>query len=59
MTSLRDGKPLDASKNYVVTGWASVNEGTQGPPVYDVVTSYIEKKKVIQVPSNDSIKVVV
>ena len=25
------------SKDYVVAGWASVNEGTEGPPIWDVV----------------------
>jgi sulfur-oxidizing protein SoxB len=34
-----------------------VNEGTQGPPIYDVVSNYIKRKKVINVPENNSIKV--
>jgi sulfur-oxidizing protein SoxB len=25
----------------VVAGWGSVNEDTQGPPIWDVVASYI------------------
>ena len=58
MTLLSDGKPIDASRNYIVSGWASVNEGTEGPPVYDLVSSYIEKKKVVSVQPNDSVKVV-
>src|SRR5450631_3965335 len=33
MTHLKSGKPIDPKKEYVVAGWASVNEGTQGPPV--------------------------
>ena len=57
MTSLKTGKPIDPAKSYVVTGWASVNEATQGPPVYDVVSQYIEKKKVIDIPQNRSIRV--
>ncbi|MCW9032770.1 MAG: thiosulfohydrolase SoxB [Rhodospirillales bacterium] len=57
MTHLKNGKPIDANKEYVVSGWASVNEGTEGPPVYDVVTDYIKKKKVISIPPNDSIKI--
>jgi sulfur-oxidizing protein SoxB len=31
------GEPIDPPKNYVVAGWASVNEGTEGPPIWDVV----------------------
>jgi sulfur-oxidizing protein SoxB len=57
MTSLKTGKPIDPAKSYVVTGWASVNEATQGPPVYSVVSQYIEKKKVIDIPQNRSIRV--
>ncbi len=58
MTLLADGKPIDPSREYVVSGWASVNEGTDGPPVYDVVSGWIEKKKVVDVSPNRSVKVV-
>jgi len=57
MTLIKTGKPIDPARNYVVSGWASVNEGTQGPPVYDVVKNYIEKKKVIDIPPNQNIRV--
>ena len=43
LTLLRTGKPLEAGKDYVVAGWASVNEGTEGPPIWDVVTRYVQK----------------
>ena len=58
MTSLRAGKPIDPKKNYVVSGWASVNEGTEGPPVYDLVTKYIEKKKTIDIPVNNNLRII-
>lgn len=57
MTHLKSGKPIDPSRDYVVTGWASVNEGTEGPPVYDLVSNYITKKKVVSVPSNNNIRI--
>ncbi len=41
------GKLLDPAKDYVVTGWASVNEGTEGPPIWDVVMNHIQKKRVL------------
>ncbi len=44
LTSLKTGKPLDPNKDYVVAGWASVNEGTEGPPIWDVVMSHIQKR---------------
>jgi sulfur-oxidizing protein SoxB len=58
MTLLADGKPIDPGREYVVSGWASVNEGTQGPPVYDVVSQYVERKKVIDLQPNRSVKVI-
>lgn len=57
LTLLKDGSPIDPKKTYVVAGWASVNEATEGPPVYDLVSSYIKSKKVVTVPENTSIKV--
>ena len=47
LTSLKTGKPLDPNKDYVVAGWASVNERTEGPPIWDVVMSHIQKKRVV------------
>ncbi len=57
MTVLRTGKPIEADRKYIVAGWASVTEGTQGPPVWDVVSSYIERWKTIRVAPNPHIKV--
>lgn len=42
------GKPLDADKKYKVAGWASVQEGVQGTPIWDVVSGYLKDKKVIR-----------
>jgi sulfur-oxidizing protein SoxB len=47
MTLLKTGERIDATREYVVSGWASVNEGTEGPPIWDVVGGYLKKKKVI------------
>ena len=47
LTSLKTGRPLDPSNDYVVAGWASVNEGTEGPPIWDVVMNHIQKKRVV------------
>ena len=43
MTLTRTGEPIEANRTYVVAGWASVNEGVEGPPVYDLVNGYIER----------------
>jgi len=39
---VRTGAPIEADKAYVVAGWASVNEGTEGPPVWDVVAAHLK-----------------
>jgi sulfur-oxidizing protein SoxB len=42
------GKPVVASKNYKVAGWAPVAEGATGEPMWDVVAAYLRDKKVIK-----------
>jgi sulfur-oxidizing protein SoxB len=55
---LQSGKLLEADKDYVVAGWASVNEGTQGPPIWDVVSNYIRNKRVVAPKESDRVRVV-
>ena len=45
-----DGKLIEADKTYKVAGWAPVAEASKnaGPPVWDVVESYLKAKKVIK-----------
>ena len=57
MTQLKLGKPIEPKKEYVVAGWASVNEGTQGPPVWDLVERYIAAEKTVRVAPNSSVKI--
>jgi S-sulfosulfanyl-L-cysteine sulfohydrolase len=44
------GQPIDTDKTYKVAGWAPVAEANKnaGPPVWDVVETYLKDKKVIQ-----------
>ncbi len=58
MTLLKTGEAIDPSKNYVVAGWASVNEGTEGPQIWDVVEAHIKKRGTVTVQPNDSVTVV-
>ena len=58
MTLLRTGEKIDPAKKYVVSGWASINEGTEGPPVYDVVAKYIESVQRVRLQPNRHVKVV-
>jgi sulfur-oxidizing protein SoxB len=47
LTLRAGGQPLDPAKDYVVAGWASVNEGTDGPPIWDVVMRHIQKARTV------------
>lgn len=57
MTLLKTGEAIDPSKNYVVAGWASVNEGTEGPQIWDVVENHIRKQGTVTLEENTSVKV--
>ena len=57
MTFLATGEPIEAEKNYTVAGWASVNEGTEGPPIWDVVGDYLQRKGSVNITPNASVKV--
>lgn len=52
------GAPIDPAGTYVVGGWASVNEGTEGPAIYDLMESYITGKGTVSVPDERTVKVV-
>ena len=45
-----NGKLIEADKTYKVAGWAPAAEASKnaGPPVWDVVESYVKAKDVIQ-----------
>lgn len=55
MTMLKTGAPVEAAKSYVVAGWASVNEGTEGPPIWDVVMDYVKKSGTVKLKPNRSV----
>jgi sulfur-oxidizing protein SoxB len=58
LTLTKTGAAIDPAKTYVVAGWASVNEGTEGPPIWDVVESYIRRQGTVSVAPNTSVQVV-
>ena len=57
MTQLKSGKAIEPKKEYVVAGWASVNEGTEGPPIWDLVERYVSDAKTVTVAPNTSVKI--
>ncbi|MGX5651397.1 thiosulfohydrolase SoxB [Hydrogenophaga borbori] len=42
------GKPVEADKTYKVAGWASVQEGVKGEPMWDVVAGHLRARKVVK-----------
>ncbi|MFK7869205.1 MAG: thiosulfohydrolase SoxB [Roseobacter sp.] len=58
MTLLKTGEAIDPAKTYQVAGWASVNEGTEGPQIWDVVEAHIAKQGTISLDPNNSVKVI-
>ncbi|SEK17993.1 thiosulfohydrolase SoxB [Pacificibacter marinus] len=57
ITMLKTGEALDPAKSYVVAGWASVNEGTEGPEIWNVVEDHIRKIGTVRPTENTSVKV--
>ncbi len=57
LTHLKSGKPIEAAKTYAVAGWASVNENTQGPPIWDVVAAHVSKRGTVKIEPNTAVKV--
>ncbi|SNS52606.1 thiosulfohydrolase SoxB [Tropicimonas sediminicola] len=57
LTLLKTGEAIDPAKTYMVAGWASVNEGTEGPPIWDVVESHIRKLGTVSTRPNNSVTV--
>jgi len=55
--TLRDDQPLDPDRTYTVAGWASVNEGTEGPAIWDVVADHIKGRGTIKLNDVETVKV--
>ncbi len=59
MTHVKTGKAIDATREYVVAGWASVNEGTEGPAIWDLVGTHLRKSKTVGAnATTESVKLV-
>ena len=58
LTLLKTGERIDPSKTYILAGWASINEGTEGPQVWDLVENYIRRNGIVKVNPNNSVQVI-
>ena len=54
----RTNTPLEADKRYVVSGWASVNEGTQGPPVWEPIAAWIAARKTVRIEPSGAVRLI-
>ncbi|HEX6002068.1 MAG TPA: thiosulfohydrolase SoxB [Hyphomicrobiaceae bacterium] len=57
LTLVRTGQPLEAGREYVVAGWASVNEGTEGPPIWELVSKFVSSRGTIDFKPLETVKV--
>ncbi|MBU0738417.1 MAG: thiosulfohydrolase SoxB [Alphaproteobacteria bacterium] len=51
------GTAIEAGKSYTVAGWASVNEGTEGPQIWDVIEAHVRKIGTVKLDPNTSVRV--
>jgi sulfur-oxidizing protein SoxB len=58
LTLLRNGAPVESARAYVVAGWGSVNQATEGPPIWDVVARYLQRIKTVRAEPASHVKVV-
>ncbi|MCP4995543.1 MAG: thiosulfohydrolase SoxB [Gammaproteobacteria bacterium] len=47
--TLDDGTLIEAGKNYMVAGWATVGSKSPGEPIWDVVAEYLRDKKQVRI----------
>lgn len=51
----RTGQPIEAARDYVVAGWASINQGVEGPPIWDVLFRHLARGP-IRVQARDDVR---
>ncbi len=57
MVLLSTGEPIDPDRSYTVGGWGSVNQGVEGPQIWDVVENHIRKLGRVSLEPNTSVQV--
>jgi sulfur-oxidizing protein SoxB len=49
----RNGQGIEAACDYVVAGWASINQAVEGPLIWDLVFRHLAKRPLSIVPRKD------
>jgi sulfur-oxidizing protein SoxB len=57
LTLLRTGGTIEPDKTYMVAGWASVNEGTEGPPAWDLVERHVARQQTVRIAPSAAVRV--
>src|SRR5262249_4525774 len=57
MTHPATGAPIDPGKACRVAGWASCNQATEGPPVWELVERYVARGQTVRIPETGAVKV--
>ena len=58
MVLLRTGAKIETGKNYNIAGWASINQGTEGPPIWQVIETYLKAHPNLATPAASAVQLV-
>ena len=50
---LSNGNLIEPNKNYVITGWASVNQIETGKPIWEITREYLQNNKIYSSQDNE------
>ncbi|WP_260292371.1 thiosulfohydrolase SoxB [Sedimenticola hydrogenitrophicus] len=56
--TLNDGSAIEAGKQYMVAGWATVGSQSPGRPIWDVVADYLRDRKLVKIDKLNTPKLV-
>jgi sulfur-oxidizing protein SoxB len=56
--TLDDGTKVEADKNYVVSGWATVGSKSPGEPIWDTVAKYLRERKTVKIKKLNTPKLI-
>jgi sulfur-oxidizing protein SoxB len=56
--TLNDGTAIEAGKQYMVAGWATVGSQSSGRPIWDVVADYLRDRKQVKIDKLNTPKLV-
>ena len=58
MVLLRTGAKIDPSRDYRIAGWASINKGVEGPPIWQVIEAYLKAHPILPPAAGSAVKLV-